>query len=187
MGRCILCVSLLFTSYPLIQAFKFPIDYKISFSAQNKSSCVALENCGSLRRMWETRYTMMNSLEVLQSLEKSFCGFLGFSDTPIFRCPEPPENLVKRMFIGEGSEVYEPCSGTVKLFVINNPEPQEVVHDDIAKMKMLVDRIIVTGNCCWRLHTKKMFRGRSLNVRAGATHNGIGTVKSVERLEDCQF
>lgn len=135
-------------------------------------------------QMWDSRYVMMNTLEVLWSLEKVHCGFLGFSDTPLFRCPEDPQNLKRRMMIGDnGFDVS--CSGTVKLLKTDDPVPQVVAHESIEKMKMVVDRVIVTGNCCWRLHTKKLFHGKSLSVQPGATHNDIGTVKSIEKLEEC--
>merc|ERR1711862_93363 len=143
--------------------FKFPLEYKLSFPPQNETSCVALENCPSLKNMWETLHVMMNSLEVLLSLEKAYCGFLGFSDIPTFKCPEQTKKKsLPRSFIGEGAEFVEPCAGAIELFADGNNDPQEVVYDTINKMKMTVERVLVTGNCCWRLYNKKMFHGRSL-------------------------
>merc|ERR1712179_94294 len=167
-------------AFPYIQPFKFPPDYQISRNPQNQTSCVLLESCKSLDRKWKTRHVMMNSLEVLLTLEEAFCGFLGFSDTPIFKCPEQPQNRVRICF-------FEPCSGAVQFLAVGTIETEEAIYDSIEQMKMVVDRVIVTGNCCWRLHYKKKFHGRSLTVRAGATHSGIGTIKSVKKLEECPF
>merc|ERR1712142_773918 len=180
-------ILFILASLPFINMlqFKFPLEYKLSLTPQNETSCVALENCASLKNMWETRHIMMNSLEVLLSLERAYCGFLGFSDIPTFKCPEENKKPMRRSFIGEGVEFVEPCSGAIKLFADGNTDPQEVVYDTINKMKITVGRVLVTGNCCWRLYNKKMFHGRSLTVRAGATHSGIGSVKSLEKLEEC--
>merc|ERR1719206_378554 len=77
-------------AFPFIHTFKFPPDYQISLTPQNQASCVVLERCKSLEQMWKTRHVMMNSLE------EAFCVFLGFSDTPIFKCPEQPPPINPR-------------------------------------------------------------------------------------------
>ena len=175
-------------AFPFIHTFKFPPDYQISLTPQNQDSCVVLDRCKSLEQMWKTRHVMMNSLEVLLYLEEAFCGFLGYSDTPIFKCPEqPPPINPRRTFVADGPGFVEPCSGAVQLLAAGAPETQEAFYDSIEKMTIVADRVIVTGNCCWRLHNKRKFHGRSLTVRAGATHSGLGTVKSLKKLEECPF
>merc|ERR1719206_69934 len=177
-------------AFPFIHTFKFPPDYQISHPPQNQDSCVVLESCKSLEQIWKTRHVMMNSLEVLLSLEEAFCGFLGYSDTPIFKCPEQPQSPPMGRFIADGHGFVEPCSGAVQLLAAGAPETQEAFYDSIEKMMIVSDRVIVTGNCCWRLHSRKKFHGRSLIVRAGATHSGLGTlgtVKSLKKLEECPF
>ena len=124
-------------------------------------------------------------------MEEAFCGFLGYSDTPIFKCPEQPQSSpAMRTVIAGGPEFVEPCSGAVQLLAAGAPETQEAFYESIEKMTIVADRVIVTGNCCWRLHNRKKFHGRSLIVRAGATYSGLGTlgtVKSLKKLEECPF
>eukprot|EP00092_Neocalanus_flemingeri_P002837 GFUD01003035.1.p1 GENE.GFUD01003035.1~~GFUD01003035.1.p1 ORF type:complete len:205 (-),score=52.87 GFUD01003035.1:590-1204(-) len=190
----ILALLLIASSPTSAQSFQFPDEYQNSVSesarssSQLQSSCVTLERCGSLMRMWESRYIMMNTLEALGALERAQCGFLGSSDTPLFRCPEEPLDGIRRMVISTGgvSSMSTPaCAGTVKLFADDDPEPDVVARESRRKVKVVVDRVVVTGNCCWRLCTSKSFRGRSLTVRPGATHADIGTIKSIKKLDEC--
>ena len=127
----------------------------------------------------------MNTLEALGALERAHCGFLGLSHIPLFRCPEDPINEIRRQVITDGGFDTPACAGTVKLFGNGDAEPEVVARDSISKVKVVVERVVVVGNCCWRLHRNKRFRGRSLTVRPGATHTGIGNVKSIKKLKEC--
>eukprot|EP00092_Neocalanus_flemingeri_P028504 GFUD01030955.1.p1 GENE.GFUD01030955.1~~GFUD01030955.1.p1 ORF type:complete len:198 (-),score=42.88 GFUD01030955.1:62-655(-) len=183
----ILSTLFLIISLTSAHPFMFPDEYQNSLSTRSsrQSSCVTLERCDTLMRMWNSRHVMMNALEALGALERAQCGFLGSSDTPLFRCPEEPLTGIRRLVVGDGEISPLDCAGTVKLFTDDDAEPAEVATESNNQLKVEADRVVVTGNCCWRLYARKLFRGRSLGVRPGAAHAGIGTIKSIEKLEEC--
>merc|ERR1711892_850273 len=168
--------------------FVFPEHQQNSLSPaippQDQSSCVPLEQCGPLHVMWDSRYIMMNTLEVLGALQTAHCGFLGLSHAPLFRCPAevPHKGITGQVIDGDG---FDTCAGTVKLFGRDDAELKVVAIETVAQVKAVVDSVVVVGNCCWRLHRSERFRGRSKTVRPGATHTGIGTVRSIKKLQDC--
>ena len=71
------------------------------------------------------------------------------------------------------------------LFIENDPEPDVVTRESINRLRVEASRVVVTGSCCWRLHSSKMFRGRSVSIRPGGSHAGNWTVKSIKKLEEC--
>merc|ERR1719369_138868 len=156
-----------------------------SSSPPDQSSCVPLHQCGPLNIMWESRYIRRNTIEALAALQSAHCGFSGSSHLPLFRCHEQPRNEISRHMITDGGFDTPPCSGSVKLFNDEDAEPELVVTNSRSKVRVAMDRVVVEGNCCWRLHTKKRFRGRSLTVRAGASHATLETVRSIKKLEQC--
>ena len=155
--------------------------------SQDQGSCVPLEQCGPLHIMWESRYIMMNTLEALGALQSAHCGFSSLSQDPVFRCPGQSTNGISRDVISDGGFRDPDCSGSIKLFARNEAEPVLITMDSSNKLKVSVARVVVEGNCCWRLHRNRQFRGRSMTVRAGVTNPGIGTVKSIRKLERCPF
>ena len=156
-------------------------------ASHDLSSCVPLEQCGPLHVMWESRYIMMNTMEALGALQSAHCGFSPSTHDPVFRCPGQSENGVSRHVISDGGFRTQDCSGSIKLFARHEAEPELVTTESMNKVNVAVGRVIVEGNCCWRLHRNKRFRGRSMTIRAGVTNPGIGTVKSIRKLEHCPF
>lgn len=186
----ILAVWIIGFSYTSAQRFIFPDDFSLSArSSQQQLSCVTLEKCGSLMQMWESRFTKMNTLEAIGALERAHCGFLGVSDLPLFRCPDEPESGIREVINDVGHiktpGLNAPCAGTLKLFVDNDPEPDVVTRESISMLRVVGSRVVVTGNCCWRLYYSRLFRGQSLSLGPGATQVGVGMVKSIKKLEEC--
>jgi len=187
----ILSVLSIGLSYTSSQRFIFPDDFSLSArsSLQQQSACVTLEQCGSLMRMWESRFTKMNTLEAIGALERAHCGFLGVSDLPLFRCPDEPESGIREVIsdvsLRKNPGLNSLCAGTLKLFVDNDPEPDVVTRESINMLSMVGSRVVVTGNCCWRLYYSRLFRGRSVSLGPGATQLGVGRVKSIKKLDDC--
>ena len=186
----ILAVWIIGFSYTSAQRFIFPDDFSLSArSSQQQLSCVTLEQCGSLMRMWESGFTKMNTLEAIGALERAHCGFLGVSDLPLFRCPDEPDRGIREVINDVGHittpGLNAPCAGTLKLFVDNDPEPDVVTRESINMVRVVASRVVVTGNCCWRLYSNRLLKRQSLNLRPGDTHAGVGMVKSTKKLEEC--
>ena len=180
-------VSFILLARLAIADIVFPenLDNSLSPTSHDQSSCVPLEQCGPLHVMWESRYIMMNTLEALGALQSAHCGFSPSTHEPIFRCPGQSPNGWSRDVISDGGFRTPDCSGSIKLFARHEAEPELVATDSMNKVKVAVARVVVEGNCCWRLHSNKRFRGRSMTIRAGVTSPGIGTVKSIRKLERC--
>ena len=165
------------------QHFLFPEESSLSSrsSLQQKKSCVTLQQCGSLLKMWQSRYIRMNTLKAIGALEQAHCGFVGVSNIPLFDCP--------RKMIPSGSQFdttsnqIDPCAGTLKLFVNNDPEPDVVTRSSVQRLRLDVSRVVVTGSCCWELNSSELFQGDSVIIRPSGSQQGSWSVKSIKKLE----
>ena len=154
--------------------------------AEDQSSCVPLEQCAPLLALWESRYIMNNTREATNSLRRAHCGFLSATATPLFHCPDNTGLEIGRHVMDVAHMDEQECQGSVKLFS-EDPEPQFVTTETVARVggSFRTQKASAVGNCCWRLHSKKRFKGRSIIVRSGLQRVSIGKVKSIKKLENC--
>ena len=171
------------------QHFLFPEDYVFleRSSLDDTTPCVPLKRCKSLLRLWNSRYVRQSTAEAIKALEDAHCGFSGGSTIPLFRCPEEIKANGRKMVIADRTRsMNDACAGTLKLFVGGDPEPDVVTRENIEKLNVKASRVVVTGNCCWRLYTAKHFHGRSLSVRFDSVHNNVGIVKSLRKIPEAE-
>ena len=174
----------------LAQSLIFPDQIFLSSrsSLQQQRPCVPLDQCQSLSMMWESRYIRRNILEAIGALEQAHCGFLGVSNVPIFHCPEDPA-IGTQSTVNSGedfdSTATKPCSGTLKLFVADDPEPEVVIRESRERLSVTAARIVVTGTCCWALHSNTHFEGHSISAKPAGSYEGSWGIKSIEKLTNC--
>ena len=157
---------------------------------QSTSTCVLLEQCAPLLVLWESRYIQANTAQALETLASAHCGFVeGSSSVPVFRCPDQESSnedvVISRHVIDAGVIRSNRCSGSLKLFNGVEAEPEVVTRESMRRMRAVVDRALVVGNCCWRIFKKNQFRGRSVTVASGQERSRIGIVKSIQKLDEC--